>query len=122
VSAGTGFGEAYDVPCCDAKTPYTFPNGNRVTWYCTLPVGHAGHHVAAGSAIRGEEHTWPDQPAEDATVAYLTAERRDGKWLIGDEWSTEHATLEDARAHLQLFGTRGYDMGILAVTLVEVTA
>jgi hypothetical protein len=68
----------------------------------------------------------PDAPdvvaaPDPAPVSYLVAERRAGKWLIGDDWSTEHDTLDEARAYLQRSGgpERGYHMGILAVTLVE---
>lgn len=65
----------------------------------------------------------PDVAAapDPVPVSYLVAERRAGKWLIGDDWSSEHDTLDAAREYLQRFGgpPRGYDMGILAVTLVE---
>lgn len=32
-------------------------------------------------------------------VTYIVAERRDGKWLLGDDWSSEHDTLEEAQEY-----------------------
>lgn len=61
-----------------------------------------------------------------APVAYLVAERRDGRWIIGDDWSPEFATLDEAQTEAQKWrdGVLSHspeDVAVLAVTVVPPT-
>ena len=56
-------------------------------------------------------------------VAYLVAERREGRWIIGDEWSPEFATLAEARETAGRWRGFGHlaraDVAVLALTVVS---
>lgn len=53
-------------------------------------------------------------------VAYLVAERRGGRWLLGDDWAQRCDTLTEAQEVIGRAGS-GYDVGILAVIEVAAT-
>lgn len=57
-------------------------------------------------------------------VAYFVAERRDGQWLFGDEWSPEFPTLAEARAEAHSWRNHvpTEDIGVFAVVQVEAGA
>ncbi len=55
-------------------------------------------------------------------VAYLVAERRDGQWIIGDDWTTCRYTLDEAEQIAAQWRSHGHgnpaDIAVLAVTVV----
>jgi len=49
-------------------------------------------------------------------VAYLVAERRGGRWMLGDEWVCRYDTLDEART-AAADCDEAYDIGVLIVVL-----
>lgn len=72
---------------------------------------------AFGQALQDASATSPIVP-----IAYLVAERRGGRWIIGDDWSRQCDTLDEARkvaADWRLMvGYDPADIAVLAVTVV----
>lgn len=62
------------------------------------------------------------QRERSVPIAYLVAERRGGRWIIGDDWSRQCDTLDEARKVAadwrKMVGYDPADIAVLAVTVV----
>jgi hypothetical protein len=74
-------------------------------------------HAPCGSTFGEIAAAVRQAPASDP-VAYLVAERRDGQWLLGEDYATPRDTLAEAR-ELAARTPEGYEVGVLAVVEID---
>jgi hypothetical protein len=58
--------------------------------------------------------------AKPVPIAYLVAERREGDWMLGDEWTSRCDTLTEALDVAERWRQHRYEVGVFAVVAIAV--